>query len=697
MQSRKAVGPDLARLELAFEESARFAYQNRFVPFILRDQNGDPVISVAQRYINRITVEMPPVPPKEVPRPGDDVELGERASDFGVVIMERTRISPAGFALGEHLLSLSLAPGEEVAIEQKTYSERTVTYEDASEQEEQLDVELGSSFTTELSVALTRGLADTRAKGTTAGIDVGFSYVATVTASAGYSDSITSALTSTENETLRNVATKTEKLTSRRRAQHKISMKVSDTSRFETSNKRILRNPNPFTPIDLVYFKILQKLDISHERYGVRLAWAPFIRDPGVVLDEAYLAAKQAIENQLPLTLPALRAMPQPPPSFGSPFAQSSGIQELTNWGFWTDMRADYWFDIQTNQANFMWDGDESTISSSLNFTTTGWGPRGTPSVYVVRTERSGNGVRVLIHAGAGWGGGGAHLYIEFKARFIPDTASADAAYQEKLQAWQTDFQAWTLEVAALKAERIARIETALATWKAEYLKTFDPVTAAFQLLIAMMFPPEARDEGFEIETWNKIFDFENAAFEYYPSWWSNKERRNTEKSPDSFENASWMRVFLTIRPGFEQQALNLIVDRRVYTSPTDPLKAHAISKVLKELHATRDRLFGGFAEITVTRAEPCPKVERPYVCLGQWREYLPTDGTHLEVVQAKTTAFDDANERSLDDAHAMITARIGSQQAEGQLTISVKDKVTTATTAPDVDVHLGIGVKTEP
>ena len=697
MQSRKAVGPDLALLDLTVEESARFAYQNRFVPFILLDPNGNPVISVAQQYVNRIVVAKPPESPPEVPRPGDDVELGARASDFGIVILELTRITPVGFALGEHLLSLSLAPGEEVAIEQKVYSERSVTYEDASEREEQLDVELGSSFTTELSVALTRGLTDTRARGTTAGLDVGFTYVATVTASAGYSDSITSALTNTENETLRNVATQTEKLTSRRRAQHKISMKVSDTSRFETTNKRILRNPNPFTPINLVYFKLLQKLDITHERYGVRLAWAPFIRDPGVVLDEAYLAARQAIENQLPLTLPALRARPQPPASFGSPFSQSSGIQELTQWGFWTDMRADYWFDIQPGQTNFMWDGDESTLSSTLNFTTTGWGPRGTPSVFVVRTERNGNGVRVLIHGGAGWGGAGAHLYIEFKVRFIPDTSAADAAFQEKLQAWEAEYQAWTREVATLKAERTARVEAAVATWKAEYLKTFDQVTAAFQLLIAMMFPPEARDEGFEIETWNKIFDFDNAAFEYYPSWWSNKERRNAEKSPDAFENASWMRVFLTIRPGFEQQALNLIVDRRVYTGPTDPLKEQAISKVLKELHATRDRLFGGSSEVKLTRAEHCPKVERPYVCLGRWRELLPTDGTHLEVVQAKTTAYDDTHERSLDDTHALITARIGGQQAEGLLTTSIKDRVASATTAPDVDVHLGIGSKSEP
>lgn len=711
MQSRKAVGPALSKLEIVPKPSDRFAYQNRFVPFIIKDADGKTVISVVQQFMNKILVTDPSlnqeirgkekIKPEDsrerenrpvVARPGDDIEAGMSASDFGVVLLERTRITPAGFALGEHLLSLSLAPGEEVTIEQKAYSERTVTYEDVSDTDEQVDTEVGSSLTTELSVALSQAVTDTKNKGFNAGATVGYGGFST---SGGYADSINSAMTQTQAETVRNTVNQTQKLTARRRAQHKISVKVSETSKFETGNKRVLRNPNQFTPIDLVYFKILQKVDLSHERFGVRLCWAPFVRDPGVVLDEALRSARQNIESQIPLNLPP-EPPPPPLPAGSKSYKKSSGTQELTKWGIPNDMSADYEFEISPD-AGFTWDGDESVITSTLNSNHTGnWGPhRGDPQPEVVRTEPSAGGVKVLIHMGIREDWNRPHFYIEFKARFVTDTAAADADYQKKLGEWQTQHDIWVKEVSQNRADRTAKVEAMLEEWKKNYTKTFDPISAGFQLLIAHLFPPEAHeahDEGFEVEMWNKIFDFAQAAFQYYPSWWSGEERRNPGKPPDSFENASWMRVFLPIRPGFEEQALNLIIGRRVYTKPTDPLIANAITKVLKDLTTARDTYFGGVDEIKIIPGTPCPGIETPYICLGHWNDLLPTDGTHLEVVQAKTTAVDDTNEQSLNDAHTMITARISNQQSEGQLTTSVKDRVTTSTEPPDVDVTIGIG-----
>jgi hypothetical protein len=731
MQSRKAVGPDLAQLDLSSLPSDRFVYQSRFVPFLIKDANGNPIVSVIQQSLqgaqpgaNRdFLAAKGKKPPKHghegsssvmigsttnnaagpatggVSRPGDDVELGQSASDFGVILLERTRLTPKGFALGEHLLSLSLAPGEEVTIEQKTFSERAVTFEEASDTDEEINAELGSSYTTEMSEALSRVMSDAKNRGFNAGGNIGFSYVVNLTVSAGYTDSVNSALTNTQGETVRNVMTKTEKLTSRRRAQHKITMKVSDTNRFESGNKRVIRNPNQFTPIDLVYFKLMQKLDMAHERYGVRLCWAPFIPDPGIVLDQAEIAERARIEREISLDLPMLRPMPIAP---GAAPAESvsSLTQELTNWGWpWGDMRADYWFEILPSAANYNWDG----MMPSISINTTGFGARGAPNVFFVKiepflhTDSGKNGVRALVHAGVDWGGAGAHLYIEFKINFVPNTAGAGAAYQQELATWQAEKSAHDKEVAARTAERAAKIESALAEWRRNYMKTFDPVSSAYQLLIAMLFPLESmRDSGFEVEMWNKIFDFEATAFQYYPAWWSNRERRSPEKPADAFENASWMRVFLPIRPGFEQQALNLILDRRVFSVMQDPAKAAAIQKVLSELGLARSKYFGGTDEVQIVPGTPCPAVTRPYICLAHWDELLPSDGTHLEVVQAKTTAVDDVSDQSVTDAHQLMTARIGSQQSEGDLTTTVKDKVSAAAAAPDVDVHIGIGTKRE-
>lgn len=107
-------------------------------------------------------------------RPGDDIEHGMWASDFGVILLERTRFTPSKFTLGEHLYSLSLAPGEEVTLEQKTYSERAVTYEDATDTDEEINTELNSSYTTEISEALNRVMSDTKNRGFNVGGTVGF-------------------------------------------------------------------------------------------------------------------------------------------------------------------------------------------------------------------------------------------------------------------------------------------------------------------------------------------------------------------------------------------------------------------------------------------------------------------------------------------------------------------------------------------
>jgi hypothetical protein len=742
MQSRKAVGPNLTELDLSSKPSDRFAYQNRFVPFVIRDANGNPVISVVSQALQQLPMSTTSVmkikrteaalavklhkliSPWKVPeypgisvtptgnigataglgsgvsRPGDDIELANIVSDFGVILLERTRLTPNGFALGEHLLSLSLAPGEEVTIEQKTFAEKTVTFEEVNETDEEINTELGSSLTNELSEALSRVASDTMNRGVNAGGSLGLSYFVSLNISAGYTDSISNALSTTKGETVRNVMTKTEKLAARRRAQHKVTMKVSETSRFEAGNKRVLRNPNQFTPIDLVYFKVLQKLVISHERFGIRLCWAPFIPDPGIVLDEAERAERLQLESETPLNLPSLRGRPTDP-GVGPDIMVSSGSVELTNWGQpWGDMRADYEYKFPLPAAGYNWDGNTAGIT--LGVTWSGFGRRAAPSVSVLLAEpyidaaNATSGVRVIVHAGVDWGSAGAHLYCDVTVNFTADTSAASAAYQAALASWQAEKDAYDKEVNRLTAEREAAIQTALAAWKVQYMKTFDPVSTAYQLLIATLFPPDQRDEAFEIEMWNKVFDFEAAAFQYYPSWWSNRERRNPNKAPDAFENASWMRVFLIIRPGFELQALSLLIDRRVHTTIQNRAKRAAVQKVLKELEDARNLYFGGRDEIQLSPGTPCPSATRPFICLANWDELLPTDGTHLEVVQAVTTAIDDTSEQSISDAHQLMTARIGSQESEGELTTTVKDKVSNSATPPDVDVLIGIGTKPE-
>ena len=71
-------------------------------------------------------------------------------SEIGYLFLDRTRITPSGFAIGEHIYGLGLFAGEEITIEQKSYSKKQLTYEEQNEEEKQFDLELSSSLSTEI-------------------------------------------------------------------------------------------------------------------------------------------------------------------------------------------------------------------------------------------------------------------------------------------------------------------------------------------------------------------------------------------------------------------------------------------------------------------------------------------------------------------------------------------------------------------
>jgi hypothetical protein len=58
----------------------------------------------------------------------------------------------------------------------------------------------------------------------------------------------------TTTGSVKTTQTSSSKITSKYRSQHKTTFTVSTENRFESTSKRVIRNPNPFTPIDLLYF-----------------------------------------------------------------------------------------------------------------------------------------------------------------------------------------------------------------------------------------------------------------------------------------------------------------------------------------------------------------------------------------------------------------------------------------------------------
>jgi hypothetical protein len=633
--------------------------------------------------------------------PDRDILYELARSRIGFLFLDRTRITPIGLAIGEHIYSLALAPGEEAVLEQRTFLQREATREDTGEEETTIDTDSTTSGTNELVDTINEALSQTRTSGFGAGGQIGFDYVVKVDVDAKVSNSTTDADSDSRTRAVKLVKQTTEKLAAKIRDLHRVQIRIAAVDRFERSAKRTVRNPNAFTPIDLEYFKVLERLQIAHERYGVRLCWAPHVKDPAFAFIDREQKAWDRIlrEERAKIEYPAEVPVPQE-------IAQVSGHQiaglqpplaELTSWGFWGDMRADYTMVINA-PADTVWDGDIAFLQGSLRSLLTG-GSRG----FGVNTVGDpweivdGNGnhaVAQIIHAGVDWGTGGLHLYVSLSAGFNPDGSSVAAANAEAQAQYQAKLAERAKQVAKLEQEAADAARIRFEAWKTEHRKNLNVEHELAQRFIAKMFEPDARDEVAELDLWNQVFDWEHAGIRLYSGTWNDGELREPSLSPHHFLNASWARLFLPIRPDYEEVALRWIYARR-RTGPVAGRLQTFFDKVLKSLRDWRVENLGTEDEVVIgtpATGQICPPVEQKYACLGTWEETVPSDGLHVEVVQAPTTAADGTSGAGQTSEDALRAAILAGVEADTAL----KTKVT-ATIKPNNPSSITINIEPGP
>jgi hypothetical protein len=613
--------------------------------------------------------------------------------EIGFLYLDRTRITPIGFTLGEHVYSLSLAPGEEVTLEQRTFSKRETAFEDLEDKETNLDLELSSSLTSELTEGLNVETSRMAKDSETNGFRVsGEIFGVNIAAGPNTSNSVDDGDRTTSTTSVKSTQTAASKVAARYRAQHKTTFRVSTENRFETSSKRVVRNPNAYTAIDLVYFKILQRVRLSQERYGVRLCWSPAVPDPA----GPYYARLQALKDTLFAAARQASAGPRPtpptPPAAAQPITRSSGPVAANKFD-WPlgNQNADYDVSIAP-PSGYMWDGNAGSVISSLSFSFTG-SRRATAAVRGASNE--GDGVKCLVHVNIDpqvWVDtstfpptGGAEdrgsAFFSVSARFVP-SQSADADYNQKLAAWKAADAAWQAQDAQVKADALAKAQSDWDALRAEELAKLDPMNETFGVLIQKMFPAQYRDDIAEIDRWERLFDWPNASLKLYPAWWNGGQLREPSLPPNHFLNASWARLFLPVRIGAEAEAL-----RWIYQLSTGNPAYASIERYIKlavaQLADYRRRSFGSENEIVIhPTLGGCPPTEQRWLCMGEWEETLPTDGTHIEVLQSTTLAADDDGRARLADAAALRTEAIERQRRDNDLRSTVNAVGPTAVSA---------------
>jgi hypothetical protein len=201
------------------------------------------------------------------------------------------------------------------------------------------------------------------------------------------------------------------------------------------------------------------------------------------------------------------------------------------------------------------------------------------------------------------------------------------AAYRITLREWET-----------LCEERRAQARTAADAWAATMLRNLNPVSEMLNQIIKQSFPPNVRDEGWEIDLWQKLFDWERANYVAYPGWWADRPLRDPLLDPSEFVNASWARLYIPVRVGMERLALRWIHGRT--TRRLDAAIEARFDAIEADLKQYRRDRFG--AELEMMPPAAGGAYQEKYETLATWTDFMPTDGTHLEIVQGMTTAADE-------------------------------------------------------
>ena len=622
-------------------------------------------------------------------RASDEQQLellfGLLQSELGYLFLDRTRIHEKSLKLSR-LTRQGMWPGEEIVFEQKSYTKRTTTFEEQTEQEHQLDLELSSTLSTELERGLDRQRAVTNNKGMTRGGSLGGNiYGVQVGAQLSFTDSLNDADTTTSRSSVKDTSNATQKVASKYRTVHKTDVKVSTESGFEQSAKRTVRNPSRFRSAHAECFKVMQTLDLSQERYGVRLCWAPCAKDPAFDVAERIRLGREKMMKDAEAASP-VGDRPSPPTKQAKPNQWVAvGPIEADKWGLWNDMSANYDLTIEA-PAGSRWDGDRDSVRASLQVIVDNV-DRGWHAYIVDQAWAEGANAKLKVHVGVDWKiGKRGTIYLNAGANFVADPSADDPEYAKAYKDYETAVARWEAgkaNLAAAKADAAAVADQ----WEARAWAELNPFSELMSRIITHFFPPALRDECWEIDYWQQLFDWEAASYRLYPAWWSSSTLRNWTKDPSDFVNASWAKLYVPVKVGMEREALRWIVGKTVVQQADDAAEQE-FDRLARELRDYRREHFGHASETKITqprREGACPELKEKYICLAHWEDDMPTDGVHVEVVLGATSAMDPDTEIEVKAANELREAEIKARKAETKLI----EKTTGALGQPNVDIRI--------
>jgi hypothetical protein len=286
------------------------------------------------------------------------------------------------------------------------------------------------------------------------------------------------------------------------------------------------------------------------------------------------------------------------------------------------------------------------------------------------------NKLRVRVHIGAPVWVNGPSISFQVGATFnqdvtITEHSTGDTKYADDLAAYRTALKAWTDQ----RDAALAAANEAADAFEKSMINGLSPINEMVSQVIELYFPASVRDECWEIDFWQRLFDWERAAFVAYPGWWSSGDARDPLLDPSDFINASWAKLYLPVKVGMERLALRWIFGKSLAV-PLAPEVESRFDTLIKDLSKFRLDVLGAVDEVTELTNE-CQEAPEKYRCLATWDELMPTDGTHVEVVQGITTAADVITDQEIADAAGLREAVLESKKRAAKLKDKAYDQMT--------------------
>lgn len=588
---------------------------------------------------------------------------------LGIMYYDRLRLRPSGLLAGEQVFSLTLAPGEEVTLTQRSETKRSTKFEEIRDRAMEKTLEFQSVWSTDLSQEATENLSSKF--GFNMSTPLGES---TPAATAGATAEETYAVSAKQSsKTTQQV---TAKFANKATQQHKITFEIKGEVTDEDTAKRVVRNYNPARALTLNYYKLYQKYRAVLERHDAALCMSYCIEDP-----------TQKLRAQLITEINKLSGDPPAVEDCGDAPNKQAGRTEsktLDNQGHIDD--ASEWPQQAYGEFTLVLPAGHVLVSSpKVKVESWTWGYIDSPDwsssseetfyaqggrvVYAMGSHAGQPGpqtVKVLFNLPArdmnpfqrDWKTGSVTARLDF------ESAPSDTA-NNQVQACVDN--ARTQAENSFSAERVQSLINRLKGHGMELIQ---------QKVLERLFP-ELAASGVDLDcaTLEEVrlwFDWAGMGVEYLPWWLTITGRQHfddvatalgklpkeviAELSLDELFMASYARVYLPIQEGFEK----LVVDLWSWDQITDDDRPF-IHASIDDFIRWRKNHVGPIALPLPNYEQICnigtaigtlsgndawqhdwEKPRRRFDVLDEWAMILPTDGVHAEPMLSACSAPDE-------------------------------------------------------